>query len=1216
MLFLATVTQAQECNIIYVTPSGASAGIAGTKANPASLTYALTLVSANDNRIWLAEGSYPLANTLSIPSNVTIDGGFNAATWIKSNATATIINRSAANPDNANLALVAFQALNQTGFSLHDLTINVVNAPSASMSVYGLRLSGCSNYNIVRCAINTGNGGAGVAGTIGANGTNATAGANGQAGDDDLRNNSGRGGAGGAGAGGTTGGAGAVLGGGGGLPGLPGGAGGATAANRNGGGGGGGGCGAHDDLPGGIGGQGSSSFGNNTLVGAGGPGGGGCCDQNNAGCINPRLNGTNGSDGVNGANGAVGAAGTAAHAAGFYVPANGLSGIDGFGGQGGAGGGGGSGDRGLPVLACTFSGCTSGTGCGGGGGGGGGQGGAGGTGGTGGGGSFPIYLFNNGTNGNITDALLTPGTGGAGGIGGTGGTGGPGAAGGARGTANAEVGCGGDGGRGGNGGIGGQGGNGSNGETIAIYQNGAAPIVQGNTVPGNPPIISVLNSGCVNQTILFQAPVSGTWNFGAGASPQTANSAGPVQVTYSTLGRKDITYNGTVFTEFIDIFNSSAPAGNIITPPAQLVAGCPVSFSSTLAGTFYEWLFTSPAIPDSAAGASLQTIDSVYFINPGQYTVTLRVATPTSCCGVLADTLVVNVVPNNINVSISYLPDTLCAGSSATFTASPSGYQQYSFFVNNVVQQQTASNTFVFAPQAGDSITVAAFDGACFTNPSASAVVPIYNLPTPTIISSDADNIICTGENITFTASPSSFDEYRFLLNGVQVQSTSSNTYNTSNLTDGSVVSVIGLNNGCPSDTSTLITTQVIQVNRPNAGTDFAICIDAPAENLAGNPTGGTWSGTGVSNANANFDAAVSGIGSFDVVYTVFDTVAGCNAFDTLVATVNDLPIVSAGNDTIACSGVATQLNASGAVSYVWSPSTGLDNANISNPFATLTADTVYTVTGTDANNCVNSDSIAISIIEIPVADFSALSDCAGKPISFTNNSTPANLNYSWNFGNGNNSAQENPIEIFQQGGSYTVSLVVDNGNCSDTSEQTLLVFNQPQADFTASPLRVVQNEEAVVFENNSINGTIWSWNFGDSTTATEFEPTHIYSDSGLYTIILIAANTEGCFDTLVKNNYVEVYEKPVFYIPNAFSPNGDGENETFQIYGSGFNQFYLNIHNRWGQKVFETNDVNFIWDGTFKGKAQEQGVYVYYVKAEFTDFTIKTFKGSLTLLR
>jgi gliding motility-associated-like protein len=242
--------------------------------------------------------------------------------------------------------------------------------------------------------------------------------------------------------------------------------------------------------------------------------------------------------------------------------------------------------------------------------------------------------------------------------------------------------------------------------------------------------------------------------------------------------------------------------------------------------------------------------------------------------------------------------------------------------------------------------------------------------------------------------------------------------------------------------------------------------------------------------------------------------------------------------------------------------------------------------------------------------------DCAGRPIIFTDNSTPSGLNYNWDFGNGNTSSVANPVVTFSQGGNFTVTLIVSNGGCADTATQVLQIYTQPVAAFTANPLRVVQNEEAVVFTNISTGADTYFWNFGDGQNSNDFEPAHTYNQIGFYTVSLIAANQQGCSDTISRTAYIEVYDKPILFIPNAFSPNGDGVNDVFFVSGSGFKEFYLAIFNRWGEKVFEAEDQRSGWNGTHNGKEMEQAVYVYYVKAAFSDLTVKTFKGSLMLIR
>jgi len=343
--------------------------------------------------------------------------------------------------------------------------------------------------------------------------------------------------------------------------------------------------------------------------------------------------------------------------------------------------------------------------------------------------------------------------------------------------------------------------------------------------------------------------------------------------------------------------------------------------------------------------------------------------------------------------------------------------------------------------------------------------------------------------------------------------------------------------------------------------------------------------------------------------YTVTGTDAnGCTATAAATVTENAPPTVTFTGSTNYCTGGNTTITASGGDTYLWS--NGETTATV-----ILTQGT-YDVTVTDAIGCTNTDTITITELPNPVADFSVSPDCAGQPIPFTNNSSPSTSNYVWDFGNGSTSTAPSPAESFSQGGNYTITLIVTDGGCADTATQTLEVYDQPIAAFTALPLRAVKDEDTVAFTNTSTGADLYSWDFGDGGTSNDVEPTHIYSEDGFYTVTLIAANQQGCIDTATRTNYIEVYDKPILWVPNAFSPNGDGENDVFYVYGSGYKEMYLTIFDRWGTQMFYSENLLGGWTGSFDGKVAEQGVYVYYIKTVFNDLTVNTFKGSVTLLR
>ncbi|MBL4753547.1 MAG: hypothetical protein JKY52_08165, partial [Flavobacteriales bacterium] len=751
---------AQECDIIYVTTTGASSGTAGTRINPASLLYGLSLISPTSNRVWIAVGTYNISNSLAIPDDCTLEGGFDPVTWIKSNASESIIMRDNLNPAPAS-ALIGLEGTTATGFRLQDLTINVADAPGSGNSVYGIYLNNCSNYNITRCKVITGSG---APGTVGAPGSDGTTGGAGSAGTLGACNNESfvPGGAGGIGAGGNDGG------------------GGAPGENHS------GGPPGASGLTSGCGGAG----------GASGSGPDDClfCSPS-CGDVVP---GSNGAAGTTGLPGSTGASGPFGSVLGGYFAAGGIGGL-GTDGQPGCGGGGGGGGGGRQQSGADDR------GSGGGGGGGAGAGGTGGNGGNGGGSAYAIFLFNNGSGGVVQDCQLSPGTAGAGGTGGAGGAGGTGGTGGAGGgpTCCASS-FGGNGGSGGVGGNGGNGGTGATGQSVALSENGGISVnnLGITAVPGNPPIITVENYGCINSVVTFTGDVSGNWMFGAGASPSTALGMGPHEVIYTTLGRKTITFNGTTFTEYVDIFNLG-PALPSISPVLDTVMlGCAASFTSSLTASNYEWIFGGTANPDTLNGPTFQTTDSIYFGDLGLHTITLWATD--SCCGRVRDTGLIYVDTSFLDINIAASADTVCAGDTIVFTADP-GFTTYEFFVNGISVQNGANNVYSSSTQqTGDTLKVIGFLGSCYSNQSSPMNIVVIPIPPVNISISDPDTTICQGDTVTFTANPSFYQNYEFFVGTTSVQNGPSNIFVTSNLNDMDSITTVSYL-GCPGPPSNTI---------------------------------------------------------------------------------------------------------------------------------------------------------------------------------------------------------------------------------------------------------------------------------------------------------------------------------------------------------------------------------------------------------------------------
>ena len=224
-----------------------------------------------------------------------------------------------------------------------------------------------------------------------------------------------------------------------------------------------------------------------------------------------------------------------------------------------------------------------------------------------------------------------------------------------------------------------------------------------------------------------------------------------------------------------------------------------------------------------------------------------------------------------------------------------------------------------------------------------------------------------------------------------------------------------------------------------DAGTYASVCIDAASIPLVGSPAGGVFSGTGVTGTNF---APSSGTQTISYTYTDAN---GCTNTDNQQITINNLPTVNAGSDIVICDGESVTLSGSGASTYTW------DNGVLNNQAFTPSEGQIdYTVTGTDANGCVNTDVVTVSVANMPNADAipDVTSGYPGLTVNFLNNST-VTPNYYWNFGDGGTGITTNvattPTNSYDQPGTYTMVLEATNGTCSDFDTVQIIVLEYPE---------------------------------------------------------------------------------------------------------------------------------------------------------------------------
>ena len=371
--------------------------------------------------------------------------------------------------------------------------------------------------------------------------------------------------------------------------------------------------------------------------------------------------------------------------------------------------------------------------------------------------------------------------------------------------------------------------------------------------------------------------------------------------------------------------------------------------------------------------------------------------------------------------------------------------------------------------------------------------------------------------------------------------------------------------------------------------------------------------------------------------YTVVSTDKyGClGTPDSNVVVTVDLPLTLKTVSPVAvCPGGTATLNAmgfggNGMYTYVWQP--GKDSG--SSIQVTPLFNTVYTVTLSD--NCGTlavTDSVQVLINPLPVVKFSAdtLQGCPKQCIKFTDQSTPVGgiKSWAWTFGNGNSdtSTSESPTYCFDSSGIFNVSLkVISDSGCSSslTKPNLITIFSAPVAKFTLSPQITSTVSPLITFTDSSTDAygiSHYLWEFNEppyDATATVKDTSYAYHDSGTYCPMLYVINKHGCKDSV--QHCVQITPYYTFYIPNAFSPNGDGKNDIFLPKGRFVCKFQMYIFDRWGMQLFYTEDVNQGWDGSVNGSGimVQEDTYIYVINVvDCVQYQKHSFLGKVTVIK
>ncbi len=355
--------------------------------------------------------------------------------------------------------------------------------------------------------------------------------------------------------------------------------------------------------------------------------------------------------------------------------------------------------------------------------------------------------------------------------------------------------------------------------------------------------------------------------------------------------------------------------------------------------------------------------------------------------------------------------------------------------------------------------------------------------------------------------------------------------------------------------------------------------------------------GTVASDSNPSHTYQQAGL--YDV-RLITSTDSSC--LDTMIKTISVLQVPEASFTTEldTCLQTVSTLNLSShAAFHVWNFSDSWTLPE-EHPIHTYLTEGIYQIdmVAITDSACTDTSSQLIDIPPLPESAFQYnVSDCDSL-LKFSNLSRNA-VSYLWKFGDETESTEFSPIHAYSLSGNIPVQLISTSvHSCSDTILQEIFFVSRKMAAFETS---LDSCSGLVHFKDVTQHAYTYHWDFGDGNFSTEHEPTHAYSENGEYRVYLTLNGETLCSDS---TNRITVYESPLgelLFVPNAFTPNGDGLNDEFKI--SVFRpceRYELSIFNRWGQLVYESEDAeNAVWDGNFKNSMAEEGIYVYLLKSE-----------------